>query len=492
MRDERVYYAQNWRGDVSALLTDTGSMIEWVKYSAYGVPYSLPAGDTDSSGTWDAADEGRIGDAIGVSYDVRYDANLDGVVGDDDITHANSIAGGYQTLGRGMQSSPAVANRVGYAAIASCIGLLLGAQASSLACAQEALAPHAQEIHVPVRDPVKDERRALFLAQLGMPEPYWTFSANFYSRVFEGAAARKLSAYVNGLEFGGTREWGGVSADALLWHDLSAFDYWGNANDIRQLTSVRVPGDIDLDHCDLDPFELAGDFEAGDLSDRVLWEMEHRVAIGDQIRGNLQFEWTASYPWLTAVAGSVHAFPMTAAPIQASSSPCGEVVVVTRLQSVQLAASINMSVSRIETDGLGAILPNHFHVSDRVPWGSTGGFLLVIDGNCAADFIDHLAELVDVHNMNATPAASLSVSPFSGATATSVDTEVIFDVDELQFFVDNDRNRVGEIVLYCGDDMSKLVIAEELTALLCIPAARAGARRSYRIYLVVARTESGD
>ncbi len=115
-RAERVYYAQNWRGDVSALLTDTGSMIEWVKYSAYGVPYSLPAGDVDSNGTWDVSDEDLINERIaGGPYDVRFDTNLDGVIDNDDITHANSIAGGYQTLGRGTLSSPAVANRVGYA-----------------------------------------------------------------------------------------------------------------------------------------------------------------------------------------------------------------------------------------------------------------------------------------------------------------------------------------------------------------------------------------
>ncbi|TVS05272.1 MAG: RHS repeat-associated core domain-containing protein [Phycisphaerales bacterium] len=116
-RAERVYYAQNWRGDVSALLTDTGSMIEWVKYSAYGVPYALPAGDVDSNGSWSDQDEDLILEriSVGTPYDVRFDANLDGTVDYDDPTHANSIAGGYQTLGRGVMSSPEVANRVGYA-----------------------------------------------------------------------------------------------------------------------------------------------------------------------------------------------------------------------------------------------------------------------------------------------------------------------------------------------------------------------------------------
>ncbi|MBU6414601.1 MAG: RHS repeat-associated core domain-containing protein, partial [Planctomycetes bacterium] len=110
-RGERRYYCQNWRADISALLTDAGSMVEWVKYSSYGVPFALPAGDTDSDGDWDATDSA----AITGTYDVRKDANLDGVINASDVTHANSITGGYQTLGRGRLSSSGVANRKGYA-----------------------------------------------------------------------------------------------------------------------------------------------------------------------------------------------------------------------------------------------------------------------------------------------------------------------------------------------------------------------------------------
>jgi RHS repeat-associated protein len=113
-REERRYYCQNWRADVSAILTDAGSMVEWVKYSAYGVPFALPAGDTDSDGDWDLADKNVI-TAWTSGYDVRYDTNLDGSIGAADVTHANSITGGYQTLGRGILSSSAVANRKGYA-----------------------------------------------------------------------------------------------------------------------------------------------------------------------------------------------------------------------------------------------------------------------------------------------------------------------------------------------------------------------------------------
>lgn len=112
-REERLYYCQNWRADVSAILTDTGKMVEWVKYSAYGVPYSLPAGDTDSDGDWDATDDSAISGSG--SYDVRQDTDLNGKVESDDITHANSITGGYQTLGRWLLGADTIGNRRGYA-----------------------------------------------------------------------------------------------------------------------------------------------------------------------------------------------------------------------------------------------------------------------------------------------------------------------------------------------------------------------------------------
>jgi len=111
--EERVYFCQNWRADVSAILTDTGKMVEWVKHSAYGVPFALPAGDTDSDGDWDATDSGRM--SGGGAYDVRKDAELDGDVDIADIVHANSITGSFQTLGRGVLSSAAANNRRGYA-----------------------------------------------------------------------------------------------------------------------------------------------------------------------------------------------------------------------------------------------------------------------------------------------------------------------------------------------------------------------------------------
>jgi RHS repeat-associated protein len=112
--DERRYYCQNWRHDVSAIVTDTGKMIEWGKSTAYGIPDGLPAGDSDSDGDWDATDSAAIS-AIGGGYVLLEDAELDGDVDANDITHANSITGGYQTLGFNVLSSTGVKNRKGYA-----------------------------------------------------------------------------------------------------------------------------------------------------------------------------------------------------------------------------------------------------------------------------------------------------------------------------------------------------------------------------------------
>ena len=57
--EERVYYCQNWRADVVALLDSAGAVLEWVKYSAYGVPFGMPAGDADSDGDCDDVDDAR-------------------------------------------------------------------------------------------------------------------------------------------------------------------------------------------------------------------------------------------------------------------------------------------------------------------------------------------------------------------------------------------------------------------------------------------------
>lgn len=109
-REERRYLCQNWRADVSVMLTDTGILAEWIKYSSYGVPIALPSGDTDSDGDFDATDLA----AITGGYEVRKDANLDGTVDFFDALDALDMNNGYATLGRGVLSSPRHANRRGY------------------------------------------------------------------------------------------------------------------------------------------------------------------------------------------------------------------------------------------------------------------------------------------------------------------------------------------------------------------------------------------
>ena len=112
--EERIYYCQNWRADVSALVTDAGQMLEWVKYSAYGVPFGLPGGDADSDGDCDAADLTQVTTWVEMGpYDVRGDVDLDGDVDEDD---SSVIAADYSgiTLGRGELSDGTVGSSRGW------------------------------------------------------------------------------------------------------------------------------------------------------------------------------------------------------------------------------------------------------------------------------------------------------------------------------------------------------------------------------------------
>jgi RHS repeat-associated protein len=112
--EERLYYCQNWRADVSAIVTAVGSMEEWVKYSAYGLPFGLPGGDTNSTGGTDTTDVSQVQTWInGSVYDVRGDIDLNGTVdATDKSTIRNSFAG--VTLARGRLSSTLVGNRNSY------------------------------------------------------------------------------------------------------------------------------------------------------------------------------------------------------------------------------------------------------------------------------------------------------------------------------------------------------------------------------------------
>jgi len=99
--EEIRYYCQNWRGDVSSIVTDVGAMVEWAKYTAYGIPFGLPAGDTNSDGDCDAGDATQIQTWIDTSsYNVLGDLDLDGDVDSTDKTSAqnNTKTMGWEDL----------------------------------------------------------------------------------------------------------------------------------------------------------------------------------------------------------------------------------------------------------------------------------------------------------------------------------------------------------------------------------------------------------
>jgi RHS repeat-associated protein len=114
--DRRDYYCQNWRADVVALITDGGRLAEWVKYSAYGVPYGIPQSDTNGDGVVNSADNTNISNWWGTTKPTG-DFNLDGTIDINDLV--NQITHTGDTLGRGKLSKAGgtgpSANRHGYA-----------------------------------------------------------------------------------------------------------------------------------------------------------------------------------------------------------------------------------------------------------------------------------------------------------------------------------------------------------------------------------------
>ncbi len=48
--EERRDVLQNWRADVSCIIEDDGEVIEWVRYTPYGVAYSIPWVNADRNG----------------------------------------------------------------------------------------------------------------------------------------------------------------------------------------------------------------------------------------------------------------------------------------------------------------------------------------------------------------------------------------------------------------------------------------------------------
>jgi RHS repeat-associated protein len=109
--EERIYYCQNWRHDVVALITDGGEQVEQVRYTSYGIPLGIPAGDIDHDFDVDSADATAF-DGLG-SYEVYADLDLDG---DNDATdRATIVNNDGNNLGFTALSLADVGNRKGYA-----------------------------------------------------------------------------------------------------------------------------------------------------------------------------------------------------------------------------------------------------------------------------------------------------------------------------------------------------------------------------------------
>jgi YD repeat-containing protein len=108
--EERLYYCQNWRHDVVALVTANGQLRERIRYSSYGIPFGQPLGDCDGDGDVDAADSAILLGAWGTNSP-KCDLDLNGTIDatDQSILLGNSGAtSGFGELTRNR-------NRLGYA-----------------------------------------------------------------------------------------------------------------------------------------------------------------------------------------------------------------------------------------------------------------------------------------------------------------------------------------------------------------------------------------
>jgi len=108
--EERRFYLQNWRADVSAVCNTNGRPLERVKYSAYGVPITLTELDFNLDGNIDPDDPS---DFIGAPYDWDLD-------GDTDASDNSAFASDYglvsgNAYGRAVLSLAGIRNILGYA-----------------------------------------------------------------------------------------------------------------------------------------------------------------------------------------------------------------------------------------------------------------------------------------------------------------------------------------------------------------------------------------
>src|SRR5204862_7604740 len=100
--DERRYYCQTWRADVSAILKSDGSeVVEWVKYSAYGVPFRIDPADYNRDGVVESSDDTAYDDDYTngrAEADLNFDCFVDGL--DDDLFNNTYTDPG--SCGRGL------------------------------------------------------------------------------------------------------------------------------------------------------------------------------------------------------------------------------------------------------------------------------------------------------------------------------------------------------------------------------------------------------
>ncbi len=111
--EERLFYGQNWRADVSIVMNTNGRPLERVKYSAYGVPMLLSELDFNGDGLIDPDDSA---DFINAATDWDLDGSPANEGDSADMTAFGADASKYGgTLGRGCGSLEPVGNRLGYA-----------------------------------------------------------------------------------------------------------------------------------------------------------------------------------------------------------------------------------------------------------------------------------------------------------------------------------------------------------------------------------------
>ncbi|MFO0834397.1 MAG: RHS repeat-associated core domain-containing protein [Phycisphaerales bacterium] len=112
--EERIYYVQNWRADVSAVLSDAGEVREWIKYSSYGVPSRIDPGDYNRDGFVNGTDYDDFADDFD-NVLASADVNFDGFVNGDDYDLFADAWENPSAAGRNVLSAPSIGNRIGYA-----------------------------------------------------------------------------------------------------------------------------------------------------------------------------------------------------------------------------------------------------------------------------------------------------------------------------------------------------------------------------------------